>query len=268
MRRSSKTPIPPKRRYYYFLAACKLCPKTASARSENARLWQIGAAPPCQPTQQSAACRAVPAAARVECFCCFEDTEEAVSCPAGHHLCEPCTNRTLAEFEFGKGNAFMVSLGLSFDINTMPFMCTKCAEGRVSGSFPQAACLKFCSQATINNLFNKLRKFQLLNGVSELTAAETSSGDPKPIHHQLPACEHPPSVPHTDPSEIATVTQMLRLFFEPPKCPSCRTPFAHDGGCMSMACRGRPGVICSVRFCLWFVHIANWCHLFHCLVGA
>ena len=75
----------------------------------------------------------------------------------------------------------MVSLGLSFDINTMPFMCTMCAGERVSGSFPHAACLKFCSQATINNLFNKLRKFQLLNGGPQLPAVETSSGEPRPI---------------------------------------------------------------------------------------
>jgi hypothetical protein len=252
MYRSSKTPVPPKRRHYYFLAACKLCPKTASARSENSMLWQFGAAPPCQPTPQSAVGGAASATATVECFCCLEDTESALSCPAGHHLCETCTNRTLADFEFGKGHAMMVSLGLSFDINTMPFMCTMCAQERVSGSFPQAACLKFCSQATINNLFNKLRKFQLLNGGSQVPAVETSAGKLRFIQPQLPAGVHPPSAP-SDPCETATVTQMLRLFFEPPKCPSCRTPFAHDGGCMSMTCRGRPGLLCSVKFCLWCV---------------
>jgi hypothetical protein len=50
-----------------------------------------------------------------------------------------------------------------------------------------------------------------------------------------------------------TVTEMLRLFFEPPKCPSCRAPFSHDGGCMSMSCKGRPGLLCKVKFCLWCV---------------
>jgi len=180
MYRTSKTPVLPKRRHFYLLAACKLCTKTVSAKSANAIFWEIGAAPPCQPTPQSAVCvaAAAPAAVTVECFCCLEDvdTAAALSCPAGHHLCESCTNRTLADFEFGKGNAMMVSLGLSFDINTMPFMCAMCAGERVSGSFPQSACLKFCSQATINNLFNKLRKFQLLSGGPQLPAAETSSG--------------------------------------------------------------------------------------------
>ena len=192
MHRTSKTPTA-KRRHYYLLAACKLCQKTASAKSVDAALWTIGAAPPCQPSPP--ACGAAPAAATVECFTCLEDTEQAVSCPAGHHLCGSCTNRTLADFEFLAGNAYMVSLGLQFDINTMPFMCTKCGEGRVTASFPQAASLKFCSQATINNLFNKLRKFQLLNVGPQQSAVQISSGEPRPIHHQLPAGVHPPSVP-------------------------------------------------------------------------
>jgi hypothetical protein len=263
MHRTSKTPTG-KRRHYYLLAACKLCQKTASAKSVDGALWTIGTAPPCQPSLP--ACGATPAAATVECFTCLEDTEQAVSCPAGHHLCGTCINRTLADFEFRAGNAYMVSLGLEFDINTMPFMCTMCGGERVSASFPQAACLKFCSQATINHLFNKLRKFQLLNGGSQ-QPAQTSSGEPRPIQHQLCVGVHPQSAP-SDASETATVTQMLKLFFEPPKCPSCGTPFAHDGGCMSMSCRGRPGVLCNVKFCLWCVHIANFCHLFDCLAGA
>jgi len=179
MHRTSKTPNA-KRRHYYLLAACKLCQKTASAKSVDGALWTIGAAPP--PCQPSAACGATPAAATVECFTCLEDTEQAVSCPAGHHLCGTCINMTLADFEFRAGNAYMVSLGLEFDINTMPFMCTMCGGERVSASFPQAACLKFCSQATINNLFNKLRKFQLLNGGSQQPAVHTSSGEPRPFN--------------------------------------------------------------------------------------
>lgn len=226
-----------------------MCLRSASARSENGILWEIGAAPPCllgaapggggaAPGGGGAAPGgggAAPAAAAVECFCCYTDTVAPLSCPAGHHLCETCTNRTLADFDFGTRNAFLNCLGLTqVDINMMPFVCQKCAEdNRVAAFFPAAACLKFCSQATINSLFNKLRKFQL------------SSGGPV----CLSAVQSAPS----DPSEIVTVTEMLRLFFEPPKCPSCRTPFSHDGGCMSMACKGRPGLFCKVKFCLWCV---------------
>jgi hypothetical protein len=232
--------MPPKRRHFYMLAACKLCPKTASARSENAILWEIGAAPSCQPTakiataRSPAACGAAPAAATVECFCCCEDTVAPLSCPAGHHLCESCTNRTLADFDFGSRNAFLACHGLTtVDINMMPFVCQKCAEDtKVAAFFPASACLKFCSQATINSLFNKLRKFQLSNGGTQPSELQ--------------------SVP-SDPGEIVTVTEMLRLFFEPPKCPSCRTPFSHDGGCMAMKCKGRPGLLCKVNFCLWCV---------------
>ena len=271
MDRTSKKPNA-QRRHFYVLAVCKRCPRSASARSENAMFWEIGAAPPCQPTDQSAACGeapAAPAAATVECFCCLDDKEAVVSCPEGHHLCETCINKTLEVFEYGACNAMIVSLKLpvDIDINTMPFLCTACAEHKVSSSFSPAACLKFCSQATINSLFNKLRKFQLLSGNPQQPAVETSSGEPQPIHQQLPVGIYPRYVP-LDPSEIATVTQTLRMFFEPPKCPSCRTPFAHDGGCMSMSCRGRPGLLCNVKFCLWCVHIANLCHLFHVLAGA
>jgi len=232
MRRSSKTPTA-KRRYFYLLAVCKLCLKSGSARSLNASNWEIGAVPPCQPSPQPAASGAAQAVATVECFCCRDDTAAPLSCPAGHHLCETCCNRTHADFDFGTRNSFLLCLGLAtVDINMMPFVCQKCAEDtRVVAFFPPAACLKFCSQATINSLFSKLRKFQLSNCGPQLSTAAQS-------------------VP-SDPSEIATVTQMLRLFFEPPKCPSCRTPFAHDGGCMSMTCRGRPGTLCGVKFCLW-----------------
>ena len=251
MHRTSKTPGG-KRRHFYFLALCKVCHKSASATSLNASNWEFSAVPPC-PGLQLAPCGAATVecaatVATVECFCCCGDTAVPLSCHAWHHLCESCTNRTLADFDFGARNAYLLCFGLTtVDINMMPFVCQKCAEdNRVVGFFPAAACLKFCSQVTINSLFSKLRKFQL------------SNGDP-----QLPAAQ---SVP-TDASETATVTEMLRLFFEPPKCPSCRTPFSHDGGCMSMSCKGRPGMFCKAKFCLWCVHILLPIHAIYFIVS-
>jgi len=45
------------------------------------------------------------------------------------------------------------------------------------------------------------------------------------------------------------------MFFLPPRCPACHTPFVHDGGCMAMKCRGRAGVICQAHFCLWCLRV-------------
>ena len=102
---------------------------------------------------------------------------------------------TIANVEFGARQALMLSYGLPVpEINHMPFICTKCAEDdRVSGAFPQAACLKFCTQATINNLFNKLRKFQLLNGDPSQQQSETEQrGEPLPTHQLLWVYTHCP----------------------------------------------------------------------------
>jgi hypothetical protein len=60
-----------------------------------------------------------------------------------------------------------------------------------------------------------------------------------------------------DASELGTVRQMIVLLFDPPRCPECLTPFAHDGGCMAMKCRGRPGVVCQVYFCLWCLQVPD-----------
>jgi hypothetical protein len=247
--RTSKKPTC-KRRNFYFLALCKACSKSASATSLNASDWEFSAVPPCPGMQlpPCGAAAATAAAATVECFCCCADTVAPLSCPAGHHLCEACTNRTLADFDFGARNAYLICFGLTtVDINMMPFVCQKCAEdNRVAGFFPAAACLKFCSQSTINSLFSKLRKFQLSNGGPELPAVQSAP---------------------TDASETATVIEMLRHFFDPPKCPSCRTPFAHDGGCMSMTCKGRPGMLCKAKFCLWCVHVLLPIHAIHFILS-
>jgi hypothetical protein len=60
-----------------------------------------------------------------------------------------------------------------------------------------------------------------------------------------------------DSSAVAIVIQMVTLLFDPPKCPECSTPFDHDGGCMSMKCKGRPGVICHAHFCLWCLSVPD-----------
>jgi hypothetical protein len=62
---------------------------------------------------------------------------------------------------------------------------------------------------------------------------------------------------HANTSEIEAIKNMVALFFEPPKCPSCNTPFIHGGNCMAMTCTGRDGVICHADFCLWCMKVPN-----------
>ena len=87
------------------------------------------------------------------------------------------------------------------------------------------------SESSTRHLFNHLRKFKLDGDGDSGTGPVVSA------------------------SEVDTVRRMVTMFFNPPRCPVCHTPFAHDGGCMSMKCGGRAGVFCQAHFCLWCLRV-------------
>ena len=97
--------------------------------------------------------------------------------------------------------------------------------------YPIGSCMGLMSESSTRHLFNHLRKFKLDGDGDSGTGPVVSA------------------------SEVDTVRRMVTMFFNPPRCPVCHTPFAHDGGCMSMKCGGRAGVFCQAHFCLWCLRV-------------
>ena len=224
-----------KRRNFYLLAVCKSCKRSASASSFDASNWTFSAIPPCQSLPQAAT--AAPAASSatkeqqlVECNLCCEDMAAIVSCSAGHKVCGACFDRNIVDFNFTARQTCLKKRQLvAPDLHSWPFMCTLCLEDKVCNLFPIGTCMTLMSEASTRSLFHHLRQFK-----------DEGDGD---------------SVPEVSPSEVAAVKRMVTMFFLPPRCPACHTPFVHDGGCMAMKCRGRAGVICQAHFCLWCLRV-------------
>lgn len=164
---------------------------------------------------------------------CCEDTRSFVSCPVGHHTCGGCFDRLTRDFNFSdREKCFKIKDIVAPDLHSWPFMCYNCLDESVCNLYPIGACMSVMSSDCTRILFNTLRKFQLDEG-----------GNPKHIA--------------SDPNEVETVRAMVSLLFEPTRCPECFTPFVHAGGCMSMKCSGRPGVLCQACFCLWCLRVPN-----------
>ena len=220
---------------YYIYADCA-CGFKGKASSKDGSTWTFCDVPACGSAAAAACAAGAPTTAAtelVECNLCCDQTQSGISCAAGHHICGDCFATTVLEFNFTDRQKKLKSKAIEVpDLHTWPFMCYTCLEENICNLLPIGPCMSQMSAESTRTLFNMLRQFKLTEG------DETARKE-------------------VDASELGTVRQMVALFFDPPRCPECLTPFAHDGGCMAMKCRGRPGVLCQVYFCLWCLQVPD-----------
>jgi hypothetical protein len=229
--RSSQKPSARSGRHsYYIFAICKKCGRSGKTTSADGATWTFSDMPTCE-SAPTAAAPVSAATELVECNMCSDNTASSISCATGHHICGECFDSTILAFNFTDRQKILTTKQLAVpDLHTWPFMCYYCLEENVCNFLPIGTCMSQMSVESTRILFNMLRKFKLNEG-DETCRKEV------------------------DASELVTVRQMVSLLFDPPRCPECLTPFAHDGGCMAMKCRGRPGVMCQVYFCLWCLRV-------------
>jgi hypothetical protein len=227
--RSSSKPSAARRQFYIY-ATCDLCDFKASTSSVDGNVWVSRAIADCATTAARVPGSATTEQQLPECNLCCENTAAIVSCSAGHKVCGACFDRSIVDFNFTARQTCLQKRQLvAPDLHSWPFMCTLCLEDKVCNLFPIGTCMNLMSESSTRSLFHHLRQFK-----------DVGDGE---------------SVPEVAPSEVAAVKRMVNMFFLPPRCPACHTPFVHDGGCMAMKCRGRAGVICQAHFCLWCLRV-------------
>ncbi len=235
--RSSQMPNSKSGRHsFYIFAICKKCGRQGKSSSTDGDTWTFSDMPRCESLPPAAAAAAPVSAAAtelVECKMCSDNTGSSISCAAGHHMCGECFDSCILTFNFTDRQKILTTKQLVVpDLHAWPFMCYYCLEENVCNILPIGTCMSQMSAESTRILFNMLRKFKLNEG------DETGRKE-------------------VDATELETVRQMVSLLFNPPRCPECLTPFSHDGGCMAMKCRGRPGVMCQVYFCLWCLRVPD-----------
>lgn len=233
MRTSTKPTL--SRGRYYAYATCSTCGKNGSISSTDGTNWKFSQINDCgivSVMPSTTVAKEQSSALAVECSICSDDTVSFVSCAAGHNVCGRCFQKVTHNFNFTDRQKCLALKNMEApDLHSWPFMCYQCIQDNISNVYPIGPCMSPMSPDNIRILFETLRKFKIDEG-----------DDKKEV---------------CDPSEVAKVRSMVSLFFEPHRCPECLTPFYHDGGCMSMKCRGRPGIICQATFCLWCLRVPN-----------